>query len=84
MDDSLIVGRGQALRNLDCVVHGLANGKRAGPEALAQRYAVKELEHEIGVAIVLARIEDRDQVGVVEGTGGLRLLFETTKAAGVA
>ena len=83
MHDPLLVGRGQALRDLDGVVHGLAGGKRARAQALAQRHAVEQLEHDVGVAFVLARVEDRDEVGVVEGAGGLRLLLEAAEPIGI-
>ncbi len=84
VNDALLVGRGQAVRDLNCVVDGFARGERTSPQALAQRHAVEKLEHDVGVAFVTAGVEDCEQVGMVEGAGGLRFLLEAAKPIGIA
>ena len=39
-----------------------------------------DLRSDVGVAFVLARIQDRDQVGMVEGAGRAGLVLEATQA----
>ena len=83
VDDPLLVGRGQTVCDLDRVVHGFARGQGGVAHHLPQRHAIQQLEHDVGVAFVTAGVEDRDEVGVVEGAGGLRLLFEPAEPVGV-
>jgi len=50
---------------------------------LPQSRAVEKLEHDVGIAVVLAGIEDRDQVRVVEGAHGFRFLLEAPQPIGI-
>jgi hypothetical protein len=84
VDDALLVGGGEAGRDLDGVVHGLAHGQRGVSEQLPERLSFQELEHDVGAAVVAARVEDRDQVRVVEGARGSGFLLEAADAVGVA
>ena len=83
MDDPLLVGRGQTVGDLDGVVHRFARGQGGVAHHLPQRRALQELEHDVGLPVVLTRVEDGEEVGVVEGAGGSRFLLETPKPVGV-
>jgi hypothetical protein len=67
----------QTASNLHRSLDRLSHGKRAVSQSLAQRLAIQELGDEVGCAIVpLADVVDDEDVGVVEGTGGARLLMK--------
>jgi hypothetical protein len=67
----------QTASNLHRSLDRVAHGKRAVSQSLAQRLAIQEFGDEVGCAIVrLADVVDDEDVGVVEGTGGARLLMK--------
>ena len=79
MDDSLVVSSGKAAGDFQCVVEGLADGKRSALEARPQGVAFEQLRDDVGCAVVRADIVDGEDVRVVQGAGGARLLLEAAE-----
>ena len=71
MDDALTVRRVQRLADLDPVGDRLFDRDRPG-----NRLALDELHHQVAAAFVLTDIEERADVGMVQGRDGVRLAFE--------
>ncbi len=84
MDDSLFMGRGQAMRNLHRKLDRFASRQRPIPQTVAQRGALQKFRDQIGRALVGADIVDGQNVGMVECAGGASFLFEAAKAVEVA
>ena len=83
MDDALLVGRRQPARDLGADLDGLAHGQGAARHALAQRLAFEQLRHDVGRALVVTRVVDRQDVGMVELARGAGLLLEAAEPVGV-
>ena len=82
MDDASLVGGGEAASGLLRVLARLAGRQGAGGEDLAERAALEELGDEVGSALVLAHVEDGEDVRVVERAGEASLLLEAVEALG--
>ena len=76
VDDAVLVRERQALGDLQRDVHRLRRGHRALAHARAQLGALQQLHRHVGEVVLLAEIEDGDDVGVRELAGGLRLQHE--------
>ena len=83
VDDALLVGRRQPVRDLGADLDGLAQGQRAAGNALAQRLAFEQLRDDVGGALVVTRVVDREDVGMVEQARGAGLLLEAAQPVGV-
>ena len=80
----LVVRGGEAVRDLQRVLDGLARRERAdGREPLAQRLALEQLHDGVGDAAVLAEVVDGQDVRVRERRDGLRLALEARERVGV-
>ena len=84
MDDPLLVRRSEAVGDLDRVVDRLALGQSASGKPRAQRLALEQLRDDIGLALEGADVVDRQDVGVVQGPGRLRLLLEAAQPLRIA
>jgi hypothetical protein len=80
MDDALVVSGGEAAGDLRGPARGASRGYRALRQPLAQRLSLEPLEDEVRSTLVLAGVEDRKQVRVVEGARGEGLLLEAAEA----
>jgi hypothetical protein len=80
VDDPLLVRRGQAAGDLDCVVQGLAHGQRSPLQPLPQGLALDQLRDEKGRPLVVAKVVDREDVRVVQAARGAGLLLEAPQA----
>ncbi len=83
MDDSNVVGGRQSTGEFHAIVQHLPQPHRAFTEALAQSLPVEQLGHDVGRAVVLADVKDRNDVWMVQGGSGLRFLFKAAKTLGV-
>ena len=83
MGDVFAVRRRQAMRDLDGVIDGLAMRERAARENLAQALSLEQLGHHERRSIVLPDIVDAENVGMIEGGDGTRLLLEAPQAVGI-
>ena len=79
MDDPLVVSGGEAVRDLERVVEGLADGKRSALEAGPQGLAFEQLRDDVGGTVVGPHVVDGENVRVVQGTGGAGLLLEAAE-----
>ncbi len=79
--DPLFVRRRQAARDLDRVVRGLAHRQRPARHSRPKRFALEQLLHDVGRALVLAELVDGGDVRVVQPARGLRLLLEAAQPA---
>ena len=52
-------------------------------ELLAKRLSLKQLGHEIGLAVLEPEVVERDHVGVVQRAGGASLSLETLEGGGI-
>ena len=80
MDDALVVGLFERLRDLQCERKAFSKGKRPRFEAFGERRAVDELHDEGFDAAALLEPEDRGDVGVMELRQKLRLALESRQA----
>ena len=76
MDDALLVRGGQAMRDLNGVLDRLASGQRAGIETLTQRGAFEQLRDDVGRALMLTDIVDRQNVRMIQRRRRARLSLE--------
>ncbi len=85
MDDPLVVRGGEAgERPAAASAQRFAGGQRPAAQPLAQRLALEQLGDHVRHAVLHADVVDDEQVGVVEGAGGARLLVEAPQRLGVA
>ena len=82
MNDSFFVRRGESVRDLHGEVQRLAHGERPAAQPLPQRLSFEQFGDDVRRAFVRADIEDRQNVGMVQGRGGARLLLEPAQAVG--
>ena len=91
VDDASAVSSGQAARNLDGVLDGLAQRhgrmrrwERIGPrhvvQLLAQRLAVEQLHDGVRGPTLAAEVEDRKNVGMRQRRDGFRLALEALES----
>ncbi len=83
MDDPLLVGGGEAFRDLQRVVDGLLLRNRAGVELPAQRLAFQKLHDGVGDAVLVAEVVDREDVRMRERRDRLRLSLEPRERLGI-
>ena len=82
MDDSGRVGAGEGVGNLNRIFQRVFQGQAALADQLVERLAGDELHgNEIG-AVGRADVVNVDDVGVIQGRGGLGLLHEAALALG--
>ena len=77
------VGGRQSIRDRDGVLQGLAETHAVARDQVGEGLARHVLHDDEDGAVGLADVVDRDDVGVVEGGRGLRLLDEAPPALGV-
>ena len=83
MNDSFFMGRGQAMRDLQSIVESLAHGERSAAQTLAQGLALEQFGDDVRRALVRADVEYRQNVGMIQGSGGQSLLLKTAQTVGV-
>jgi hypothetical protein len=84
VDDAVVVGGAQGAGDLDRVGHRLADRQApVAPDAVLERLALHVLEDDVRRSIVLARVDDADDVGVVELRDRARLAPEALELVGV-
>src|SRR5262249_52810748 len=66
------------------VVDGSRNWNWSARESCTQRFAVKQLRHDIWRAALLADVMNREDVWMVERSGGAGFLPESRQALGIA
>ena len=76
MNDSLLVGRTEALGDLDGIFHGLAHGERTLCEPVPQRLALEQLRYGVGDSIRGAKVEDGENRRVRKRGDGLGLALK--------
>ncbi len=76
MDDPLLVGGVERVGNLPRDGQRVAHGQRPFREAIGERHAVDELEHQRGHAIHVLETVDRADVGVIERRQYARFALE--------
>jgi hypothetical protein len=67
MHNALLVRRCQSSRHLHSVVNRLAAGERATPEPLTQGLPFQQLGDHVGRALFVPDVEDRKNIGMIEG-----------------
>ena len=77
VDDAAGVRGDERVSDLGGDVEDFFGGHGAGEDAGAERFALEQLHDEVGVAVLLADIEDGAYVGVVEAGGGTGFLEKT-------
>ena len=80
MNDPLLVRGGQAVRNLDSVIHGFTQRQRTVLQPVAQCFTFQQFCHEVRAALVSSKLIDGYDIGVIERCRGLSFLFETRQA----
>ena len=80
MNNPLLVRGGQAMGNLDPVIHCLSQGQRAVFQPVAQGLTFQQLGYEVRAILVSSKLIDTYDVGMVEGCRRLGFLFEAHQA----
>ena len=80
VDDAVGVGAREGARRLRGEVEELAERQRLVRERLAQRAALHQLHRDVEGALLVADVEHRHDVRVVERRGGARLALEALAA----
>jgi hypothetical protein len=70
--------------DLDAVVDGFADRKRAALQCVAQRFAGEQFRDEVRRAVKGSELVDGEDVGMVECRSGLGFLLEALETVGVA
>src|SRR5262249_34942661 len=83
VNDTLFMGRGQAVRDAEGVLDGFALWRCAVSQALPQGFAFEQLRNDVGRAVLRAHVVDGEDIGVVQGAWRLDVLLETTQPVGV-
>lgn len=83
MDHPLVVGGAEPASDLDGVVYGLAGRQRAGVEALAQRFALEQLDDDIRRALMGSEVVDRDEIRMAQHPRRPGFLLEAAQAVRV-
>ena len=84
VDDALLMCRRQASRHLNRVLDGLADGQRPARETLPQCLPIEHLGDDVGRRLVLADVEDREDVRMIERGGRAGFLLESLQAFRIA
>ena len=85
VDELVLVRARQRPADLDGVGHRLGHRQPPiAPDAVLERLALHELEHDVGSAVVLPGVDHRDHVGVVQLGHGARLAPEALELVRVA
>src|ERR1022692_5169976 len=82
MNDPFLVGGGQSMGDLQCVVQSLARRDRSAAQALPQCFSLQQFRNYLGRALVRANIKYRQNVGMVQGRGREGLLLKTAQPFG--
>ena len=82
VDDPLLVGGREALRNLQGVPDGPARREGPAGELRPQRLALEQFRDDVRCALVSPDVVDRKDVRVVECAGRLGLLLEALETLG--
>ena len=77
MDDAAGVRGCQSARNLHGVVDRLSPGDGAVPQTVAEGFTVEQFRDDVRNAALASHVVDHQQVGMVEGAGGLSLPFRS-------
>ncbi len=80
MRDVLLVRCSQAVCNLNRVIDRLAMRQDAAPQDIAQSFAFQQLRNQILSFAMLADVEDRQDVGMIQRSDRPRFLLETPQA----
>ena len=83
VDDAAGVGGGEAAGDLDGMRQGFLERETSSGETRAEGRAFEELEDEVGAAVLPADVEDGEDVGVGESSGGPGLALEALQAIGI-
>ena len=83
VDDALLVGSGEALCDLQRVVHGLLLGDRTRVELRAQRLAFQKLHNGVGDAVLVAEVVNGKDVRMRQRRDGLRFALEPCERIGI-
>src|SRR5271154_6324290 len=82
VDDSLVMCRSETARDLLGSFNRLAQRHSAQP--VAQSLPFKKLRHQVRRALMLAKIVNGEDVGMIQRGDGLRLLLEAPQSLGIA
>ena len=83
MNYSFLMRGREPVRYLQRIVEGLALRQRRTSHALAQRFTFKQLGNDVRSTLMRADMMYNQDVGMIERTGGLRLLLEATQTFAV-
>ena len=83
MDDPFVVRGGEAVGDLHGVVERLAHRQASFAQSVAKRGAFEQLGDDERRAVVRSKVEDDQQVGMIERAGGARLLLEARQVVAV-
>src|SRR6516225_409425 len=84
MHDAGIVGRRQSAGDFDAQVEHLAQAHGAVVQAITQALAVQQLGDDVWCTVVLTDAENRNNVGMTEGSRGLGFHLKTAQPLRVA
>ena len=83
MNDSLLMRGRESARKLRRIFDGQSRREAAFIQFVAQRHAVDELHDDVRTAVVSADVENRDEIRMIERSGGARLDLESLQTIGI-
>ena len=83
VDDAFCVRRGERVGDDGSDVDRVAPGHRAAAQPPAQRFAFEQLHHGVGDALLVADVENREDVGMRERRDGARFTLEAPQRVGI-
>ena len=83
MNDAFGVGGGQAVRDRNHLLDGLAPWDRRPAQPLAQRLTLQQLGNDEGDAVYVSDVVDCQDVGMRECGDGFRLALEARQRVGI-
>jgi len=84
MNNAAIMGRDQALYDLEGIFDSLPNGQCGFRESLAQGFALQQFTNDVRRSVVKTDVIDGDDVGMIESCRGAGLQLETAEMIGIA
>ena len=84
VNDAFGVSRVEGVGNFDGQGKNLAGLHRTARDAVLQGYAIQKLHGDEGLAVLLADIVNRTDVGVIQSGGGLGFALKTAERLGIA
>jgi hypothetical protein len=84
VNNAPVMGCGEPVGDLECVIGYFALRKRGGGHLIAERLAIKKLGDEVVNAVLLSDIVNGEEIGMAQRAEHAGFLLEALQAVGIA